>query len=509
KAVVNIEGDRLEPQSDGSRSLNGKNSDETVKAYNGMGTGIIIDPRGYILTNDHVIDGIKKLKIKTYDKSEYIGVVIARSAEKDIAIIKINGKEPFYTIKFGNSDDVRWGEEVSAIGNPFGYEYTLTEGRVSNLGRDVFVHAKLTYKNAIQTSAAINPGNSGGPLLNADGETIGVCAAMHSSANGIAFALPSNQVVEVAANLLQQSEAGRSVYHGIRLKAQESQDEAIVEAVDPGSPADLAGVKPGDVIVAMGPNKIQKNLDFSLATIGQRVNSRLPLVVMRNNEELETSITLSASRRGNRNSAAASAAGNTNTGVAANNSRNQQSNRVVNQSENQKSLTVDPAERYTANRGQKPADDKSQLYNDVWESLGIRYTTMPLATYKKLYPQYSMPQKNNGPNQEADEALYPDGAIIVKSVGKGSYMEAAGVEEGDMIFGLVGLASVTIDENGVITVSDEENGLVTASDEDMKNVLVALNKTKPNKEIKVLLNRPKPCQGEPPNTLFEASFDLK
>ena len=193
KAVVNLEGDRIE-------KIDMNNPNEIGKAFNGMGTGVLIDPRGYIVTNHHVIDGIRNIKVTTSDGKEHKGIPIARDPVADIAIIKINDKEPFSTIKIGSSadEDLFWAEDAYAIGNPYGYSFSASKGVISGLKRDVPVNEKLTYALAIQTSVPINPGNSGGPLLNNDGEMIGINAAIRQGSQCIAFAIPVDQVVEVA-----------------------------------------------------------------------------------------------------------------------------------------------------------------------------------------------------------------------------------------------------------------------------------------------------------------------
>ena len=147
-----------------------------------MGTGVVIDPRGYILTNYHVVDGVHEIQVTTSENKKYIASVVARDAETDLAVIKISPAEKMDAIPLGTSSDLMQGEPVIAVGNAFGYDFTVTEGIVSALHRAVQINDAQYYDDLIQTSAAINPGNSGGPLLNIDGEMIGLNVAVRAGA---------------------------------------------------------------------------------------------------------------------------------------------------------------------------------------------------------------------------------------------------------------------------------------------------------------------------------------
>src|SRR5688500_5006104 len=141
---------------------------------NGMGTGIVIDPRGYLVTNYHVVDDVHSLRVRLHDGTTLPARVVARDPEQDLAVIKIDPPRPLPVIPLGTSSDLMLAELVIAIGNAFGYEHTVTTGIVSALKRDVTLNKEVSYRSLIQTSAGINPGNSGGPLLNVHGELIGV-----------------------------------------------------------------------------------------------------------------------------------------------------------------------------------------------------------------------------------------------------------------------------------------------------------------------------------------------
>ncbi|HWC91263.1 MAG TPA: trypsin-like peptidase domain-containing protein, partial [Pirellulales bacterium] len=158
-AIVNIHGEKTVDATD---AHNG----EGKRRVNGMGTGVIIDQRGYIITNHHVVDGVRKIMVTTADGENYVARLVSHDPKTDLAIIKIDGDSDFQVIRIGTSADLMSGETVIAVGNAFGYEHTVTRGIISALHRTVQVSDAQNYEDLIQTDASINPGNSGGPLLN-------------------------------------------------------------------------------------------------------------------------------------------------------------------------------------------------------------------------------------------------------------------------------------------------------------------------------------------------------
>src|SRR5262249_1709871 len=154
----------------------------SLSRINGMGTGIVIDPRGYVVTNHHVVEDVSVLRVRLGDGTAVTAAVVARSQEHDLALLKIEVGRPLPTMPLGTAQDLMVGETVVAIGNPYGYEHTVSLGVVSAIKRDVSLNKDMSYKSLIQTDASINPGNSGGPLLNINGELVGVNVAIRAGA---------------------------------------------------------------------------------------------------------------------------------------------------------------------------------------------------------------------------------------------------------------------------------------------------------------------------------------
>jgi len=275
-SVVNLRGrktisDETAPASTGT---------STVKQVNGMGTGVVIDSRGYILTNYHVVQGVKRIEVTTSEQVKTTGTLVAHDPVTDLAILKIDTTESLPVIKIGSSTDLMLAETVAAVGNAYGYEHTVTVGIISQLGRTVQVNEDQVYRNLIQTDAPINPGNSGGPLLNLNGEMIGINVAVRIGAQGIAFAIPVNDAMEVAAKLMSQLVPGQ-VFHGIHAKTNYIDDKPrlVVEAVDPSSPATTIGLSAGDEIVTINGKSSRFEIDLYRSLLNSTPDSSLELVV--------------------------------------------------------------------------------------------------------------------------------------------------------------------------------------------------------------------------------------
>jgi serine protease Do len=229
-----------------------------------LGSGFIIDGDGYILTNNHVVEDADEIKVILKDHKEFDAKVIGRDAKTDLALIKIKSGKGLQMIKLGNSDELRVGDWVVAIGNPFGLDHTVTAGIVSAKGR---VIGAGPYDNFIQTDASINPGNSGGPLINLKGEVIGINTAIFAGGQGIGFAIPINTAKGLISQLKEKGKVTRG-WLGVMIqkvtpelaKSFDLKDEAgaLVGDVTPGSPAEKAGIKPGDIIVEFDGKAIKE-----------------------------------------------------------------------------------------------------------------------------------------------------------------------------------------------------------------------------------------------------------
>ncbi len=229
-----------------------------------MGSGVIIDKDGYILTNNHLVEGADEITVRIINSEddkgrEYEGQIVGRDPATDLAVIKINAEEPLHAAKLGDASKLKVGQWAIAIGDPFGLEKTVTVGVISGLGRSDFRGplGRVRYQNFIQTDASINPGNSGGPLLNIDGEVIGINTFIQAAGSGLGFAIPIDMAQEVYAQLVEHGEVIRG-FLGVgigeldegmaaALKVPDLRG-ALVENVVPDSPAEKAGLRHGDVI---------------------------------------------------------------------------------------------------------------------------------------------------------------------------------------------------------------------------------------------------------------------
>ena len=212
---------------------------------------MIIDGRGYILTNHHVVDKVQGIEVHLADGTSYPARVLQYDPVMDLAMLKVEPDRPLPAIAIGTSSDLMVGEPVITIGNAFGYENTVSVGIISALNRNVTLSDEQVYRNLIQTDACINPGNSGGPLINIDGELIGINVAVRAGAQGIGFALPIDDVKRVAAEMLSTRRLA-STWHGLvveRGRAAATQPSVVLAEVQPASPAEAAGFKAGDEVV--------------------------------------------------------------------------------------------------------------------------------------------------------------------------------------------------------------------------------------------------------------------
>jgi len=284
-AVVNLHGQKMVPASEDP-------DEASLRRVNGMGTGVVIDSRGYIVTNYHVVEGVRRIDVTLASGDETVAELVSHDARTDLAVVKVNTPKPLQVIRIGRSRDIMIGETVLALGNAFGYEHTVTRGIVSALHRDVEVTATQRYEDLIQTDASINPGNSGGPLLNIDGEMIGLNVAVRAGAQGIGFAIPIDKVIDVAARLLSVERVNRT-WHGIVSRGTDA-GGAIVADVERESPAAAFGVRTGDVIRRIGGMEVDNPLDIERALLGQRAGEPIEVHVDRDGASRQISLALSA-----------------------------------------------------------------------------------------------------------------------------------------------------------------------------------------------------------------------
>lgn len=268
-----------------------------------LGSGFIIDKEGYILTNNHVVERADEIRVRLESGKEYVAKVIGTDPETDIGLIKIEPEEELPVVKFGNSDNLQVGEWVIAIGNPFGLTQTVTVGVVSALGRDI---GTGKYDNYIQTDASINPGNSGGPLINIDGEVIGINGAIYPGQQGgnigIGFAIPINMAKEILGDL----KASRDVQRGWlgvviqkltpelaqALGLSENDKGALVGDVSDGGPAEQAGLKRGDLIVKFDNADVSTYEILPRLVASHKPGSKVTVQVIRNGKKMTYALTL-------------------------------------------------------------------------------------------------------------------------------------------------------------------------------------------------------------------------
>ena len=273
----------------------------TPRRVNSLGSGFIIDPAGIVVTNNHVIADADEITVILNDGTRLKAEVVGRDQKSDLAVLSVKSPKPLKAVKFADSDKVRLGEWVVAIGNPFSLGGTVTAGIVSARNRDI---NSGPYDNYIQTDAAINRGNSGGPLFNLDGEVIGVNTAIISPSGGsigIGFAVPSKTVMAVIEQLRQYKEVRRG---WLGVKIQQVTDEiaeslgikptrgALVAGVDDKGPAKPAGIEPGDVIVKFDGKDIKEMRDLPRIVADTPVGKSVEVIIIRKGQEQKKTVQL-------------------------------------------------------------------------------------------------------------------------------------------------------------------------------------------------------------------------
>jgi serine protease Do len=254
----------------------------------GMGTGVIVDGRGFILTNAHVVDKVQGIEVHLLDGTNLPARVIQADRDMDLAVLKVDAGHPLPPIAIGTSSDLMLGETVITIGNAFGYENTISQGIVSALKRNVTLSDEQVYRNLIQTDACINPGNSGGPLINIDGELVGINVATRSGAQGIGFALPIDDVKRVATEMMSTRRLALK-WHGL-VAAESFHPEGrrvVLSEVQSSSPAEAAGFRAGDQVVRVGDLAVTNALDIERALLDAQPGQPTRVLVRRDGKDQE------------------------------------------------------------------------------------------------------------------------------------------------------------------------------------------------------------------------------
>ncbi len=301
--VRSIQSPEIESDNPFFQFFNGNSMQQTPRKVTGFGSGVIISPDGYIVTNNHVIDGADSIQVTLNDNKSYIAKVVGRDPDTDIALIKINA-ENLPTVKFGDSDDLKVGEWVLAVGNPFNLTSTVTAGIVSAKGRSIGLEGGYKLESFIQTDAALNMGNSGGALVNTKGELVGITSAIISptgSYAGNSFAVPVNIVKKTVGDLKQYGRAQRAIL-GVNIRevtsdlAQKEKLDDVrgvyVVSVTDGGAADEAGIKPKDVIVKVNDKNIDTPSELQETVAEQNPGDKIQLSYIRNGKEETKSVEL-------------------------------------------------------------------------------------------------------------------------------------------------------------------------------------------------------------------------
>lgn len=267
-----------------------------------LGSGVIIDgKRGFILTNEHVIKKTATINIILQDGREFEAQIVGTDPDSDLAVLRITSKEPLPDIEMGNSDDLMIGETVFAIGNPFGFSNTVTTGVISAINRSIRTE-EAVYHDFIQTDASINPGNSGGPLLNINGELIGINTAVYAKAQGIGFAIPINKAKRIVYDLIKYGEV-TPAWIGITIQDIDAElaqylkladlKGVLITKVEKTGPAHTAGFRDGDIIRSIGSRDIRSETDYWKVMGDFSSGQTIQIKIMREGKARTLSVTAS------------------------------------------------------------------------------------------------------------------------------------------------------------------------------------------------------------------------
>jgi serine protease Do len=263
----------------------------TNAAKGPAGTGVIIDERGYIITNRHVVAGADKIIVRFVDDTELQATLILQDANSDLAILKVDSTRKLPALPLAPADDIEVGEDVIAIGHPYGYSYTVSKGIVSALGRKIELPTGHVLKGLIQTSAPINPGNSGGPLVNINGEFIGVNTALRDGAQNIAFAINTDTIKRLLSEKLSALKVA-GVSHGLHVQEKVVAETGDRQQLIVSEATGKSGLKNGDVIRCVGNLDVKNSFDLERSLWDSRPGQQVEIRVVRDGHELRVTLTL-------------------------------------------------------------------------------------------------------------------------------------------------------------------------------------------------------------------------
>jgi S1-C subfamily serine protease len=278
-----------------------KKDKQGKKTPAGSGSGFLFSSDGYLFTNSHVVNGAEQIKLNFSDGREHEAQLIGEDPDSDLALLKTDATG-LTTAKLGDSSSIRIGQLVVAIGNPYGYQHTVTSGVVSALGRTLRTQTGRLIDNVVQTDAALNPGNSGGPLIDTDGQVVGVNTATIRGAQGLCFAIGINTATSILPELIQEGRVRRA-YLGLMTQTVDLHSRVIqfhhlknrrglfVVSVETGSPAEKAGIREGDFIVAFCDRNVESSDDLFRLLTKDKIGAFQYITVLRNQQKLDLRVT--------------------------------------------------------------------------------------------------------------------------------------------------------------------------------------------------------------------------
>ncbi|RAL20057.1 peptidase [Lujinxingia litoralis] len=268
-----------------------------------LGSGFIFDAAGLVLTNEHVIRDATQISVRLLDERVFEAEVVGSDPQTDVAVLRLRHTEELPTVSLADSDALQVGQWVVAIGNPLGLSSTVTAGIASATGRQVLPPGgQLRYQDFIQTDASINPGNSGGPLLNVQGQVVGICTAVVAQGQGLGFAIPINMVKTILPALIEEGKVSRSwlgiyvdeVPAALRRELDLPEGGALITRVIPGGPGHTAGLQPGDIITTIAEQDVSDSRQLSWVTSNLGVGRTVELTLQRGSQPLSLPLTLGA-----------------------------------------------------------------------------------------------------------------------------------------------------------------------------------------------------------------------